>query len=107
GIMVIAKRTEGNKVGGILAIVGGVIAGFAWIPLVAGLVLFGLSASGSSVLEPSVSASEDADVSEEPDASDSDAPSEATGAHDADAYLAEVRPQLEQLMGEIDPVFTP
>lgn len=107
GIMVLVKKSEGNKVGGIVAIVGGVIAGLAWIPFVLGLALFGLAAAGNSgataAPEPSASASESGSASEEP----SEEPTEASGSYDPDAYVAQVRPQINELMGEVDPSFTP
>lgn len=45
GIIVLVKREHGFKAGGILGIVGGVIAGLAWFPFWTGLVLLGLNAN--------------------------------------------------------------
>ena len=43
GIIVVVKRSHGFTIGGILGIVGGVLAGFAWLPFFGGLLLIGLS----------------------------------------------------------------
>lgn len=46
GIIVVVKREHGFTIGGILGIVGGVLAGFAWLPFFWGLLLIGLSSAG-------------------------------------------------------------
>lgn len=107
GIVVLVNKAAGFKVGGILGIVGGVIAGLAWFSLIAAIAIFGLYQSGSSQSgsDPAPTSSESSQASEDPEPSDE--AEEPAGAYDPDAYIAEVRPQIEELMAEVDPMFTP
>lgn len=121
GIIVLVKKTQGFKPGGIVGIAGGVLAGLAWISLVISIgvtaVFVSLGDSSSPLPAPSSSAS--AEPEDEPSDEPSDeptdgastepsaAPGDETGTPDTAAYIAEVRPQIEALMASIDPMYTP
>lgn len=109
-IGLIGKRNGGKGISVtalILSIVGGVIASFA---LVISLVLFGLAASGnSSAPAPEVSAAPSAEPSDD-SAVVSPTDEAIPAAPDADAtaaFLADVRPKVNDLMASVDPTFTP
>ncbi|WP_299090632.1 hypothetical protein [uncultured Microbacterium sp.] len=109
-IGLIGKRNGGKGISVtalILSIVGGVIASFA---LVISLVLFGPAASGnSSAPAPEASAAPSAEPSD--DSAVVSPTDEATpAAPDADAtaaFLADVRPKVNDLMASVDPTITP
>jgi len=113
GIIVLAKKTEGFKVGGVLGIVGGVLAGIAWFSLFVSLAITGLYNAGSLTPTPESTAEVSAAPSEDPSLAPSEEPSASptddttAGATGDEAFLAEVRPQLDALFSEIDGSVTP
>lgn len=89
----------------VVSVVGGVLASIA---LVFGLILFGLSAAGSSggTTEPIPVPSVSQDVTEDTDAPEEPSDGDVSATYDEAAYVALVRPQITTLMQEIQPGIT-
>ena len=105
-IVVLASRKQGGKPLGIAALIVSVLGAVVWTIALVVAFVFGVLAtaeqSADAAPSPSVSApGENAD-----DLDADDAPAGDVSEADEAAFLAEARPQLNELFAEIDPSFT-